>query len=83
MVSFGSVVFLAAATAATIPRCALATADQSTPLYKNPSEKIEDRVNDLLGRMTIQEKVAQMLVRYFTTLFDGFDLCLGQHPRRP
>lgn len=30
------------------------------PLYKDPNAKIEDRVNDLLGRMTIEEKVAQM-----------------------
>lgn len=34
--------------------------DGSTPLYKNPNADIEDRVNDLLPRMTLQEKVAQM-----------------------
>jgi len=32
----------------------------ATPLYKNPNAAIEDRVNDLIGRMTIQEKVGQM-----------------------
>ena len=32
----------------------------STPLYKNPTANIEDRVNDLLLRMTVEEKVAQM-----------------------
>ncbi|PVD52909.1 glycosyl hydrolase [Terrimonas sp.] len=29
--------------------------------YKNPALKVEDRVNDLLSRMTIEEKVGQML----------------------
>lgn len=33
-----------------------------TPLYKNPNASIEDRVNDLLPRMTVDEKVAQMYV---------------------
>jgi beta-glucosidase len=31
------------------------------PPYKNPKLKIEERVNDLIGRMTIEEKVNQML----------------------
>lgn len=30
------------------------------PLYKNASASIEDRVADLVGRMTLEEKVAQM-----------------------
>jgi len=30
-------------------------------VYKNPSAKIEDRVNDLVNRMTLEEKVAQLL----------------------
>ena len=34
--------------------------DGSTPVYKDPTADIEDRVNDLLPRMTLQEKVAQM-----------------------
>ena len=34
--------------------------DGSTPTYKDPTADIEDRVNDLLPRMTLQEKVAQM-----------------------
>ncbi|KIJ31722.1 glycoside hydrolase family 3 protein [Sphaerobolus stellatus SS14] len=33
----------------------------STPLYKNPNAAIEDRVNDLIGRMTVQEKVSQII----------------------
>lgn len=37
-------------------------ADRSLPIYKNPHAAIEDRVNDLLPRMTVEEKVAQMYV---------------------
>jgi hypothetical protein len=31
------------------------------PLYKNPNASIEDRVKDLLPRMTLEEKVAQLI----------------------
>ncbi|KAG9097940.1 hypothetical protein FRC06_006984 [Ceratobasidium sp. 370] len=31
------------------------------PLYKNPNAPIEDRVKDLLSRMTLEEKVAQII----------------------
>ena len=34
--------------------------DGSTPIYKDPTASIEDRVNDLLPRMTVEEKVSQM-----------------------
>ena len=34
--------------------------DGSLPTYKNPEASIEDRVADLLPRMTVEEKVAQM-----------------------
>lgn len=30
------------------------------PLYKDPTQPVEARVKDLLSRMTLQEKVAQM-----------------------
>ena len=33
---------------------------QETPKYKDPSQPIEVRVQDLLGRMTIEEKTAQL-----------------------
>jgi beta-glucosidase len=33
---------------------------QERPLYKNPDAPIPDRVADLLGRMTLEEKIAQM-----------------------
>ena len=31
-----------------------------TPLYKNPSFSVEHRVEDLLSRMSLEEKVGQM-----------------------
>jgi len=34
--------------------------DGSVPLYKNPKATVESRVNDLLPRMTVEEKVSQM-----------------------
>ena len=33
---------------------------QTQPAYKNPSLPVEQRVKDLLGRMTLEEKVAQL-----------------------
>ncbi|PYH87944.1 glycoside hydrolase, partial [Aspergillus ellipticus CBS 707.79] len=33
----------------------------SRPLYKNPSAPVEARVSDLLGRMTLQDKMAQLM----------------------
>jgi hypothetical protein len=53
-----------------------AGANGSTPLYKNPHASIEDRVNDLLPRMTIQEKVAQMYVTRDILALDTTDLSL-------
>jgi len=31
-----------------------------TPLYRNPQAPLEQRVDDLLGRMTLEEKIAQL-----------------------
>ena len=33
---------------------------EATPLYKNPKAPIEDRINDLLKRMTTEEKIEQL-----------------------
>ncbi|KAL2803357.1 glycoside hydrolase superfamily [Aspergillus granulosus] len=44
--------------------CAGFTAAQgqdSSPLYKDPNAAIEDRVSDLLGRMTVEDKMAQLI----------------------
>ncbi|MEU0536757.1 glycoside hydrolase family 3 protein [Amycolatopsis tolypomycina] len=38
----------------------LASAATATPLYKNPSASVADRVTDLLARMTLDDKVGQM-----------------------
>lgn len=35
--------------------------DGSAPVYKDPSASVDDRVQDLLSRMTLQEKVAQLI----------------------
>jgi beta-glucosidase len=44
------------------PRGALlmAQSDSETPVYLNPKEPVEKRVDDLLGRMTLREKVGQL-----------------------
>ncbi|KAG6840549.1 hypothetical protein C0991_005866 [Blastosporella zonata] len=42
-----------------------ANKDGSLPTYKNPKASIEARVNDLLPRMTVQEKVSQLYALYF------------------
>jgi len=34
---------------------------QTAPAYKNPNLPIDERVRDLLGRMTLEEKTAQMM----------------------
>ena len=33
---------------------------KETPLYKDPSAPVEKRVNDLIGRMTTEEKIGQL-----------------------
>lgn len=45
-----------------------------TPIYKNPNATIDDRVSDLLRRMTIEEKTAQLVqadIRDYLNLTDG------------
>lgn len=37
------------------------TYTQSTPPYKNPALPVEQRVDDLVSRMTLEEKVSQMM----------------------
>jgi beta-glucosidase len=46
-----------------IPNQPQASAPNSTPggtIYAEPTRPIEERVNDLLGRMTLEEKISQM-----------------------
>ncbi|KAL2865938.1 glycoside hydrolase superfamily [Aspergillus lucknowensis] len=39
----------------------LTAAQGASPLYKDPNASIEDRVSDLLGRMTLEDKAAQLI----------------------
>jgi beta-glucosidase len=43
-----------------------ASAQESRPRYKDPAAGVEERVRDLMGRMTLEEKVAQMIALWFT-----------------
>lgn len=56
--------------------------DGSVPTYKNPKASIEARINDLLPRMSLEEKVSQL---YVTPLFHSFvsDVFLYQNSGRP
>lgn len=36
--------------------------NNSMPIYKDPSRTVDERIADLLPRMSIEEKVAQMYV---------------------
>ena len=44
------------------------------PPYKNPNLPIEERVEDLLGRMTIDEKIAQIRHIHSSDIFNGQEL---------
>ena len=43
----------------TTPRAS--TSGQESPAYRDPSLPLEKRVDDLVGRMTLEEKVSQMM----------------------
>jgi beta-glucosidase len=61
-------VSLAALAAAATPVIAHAAAKTlgGRPLYKDPAQPVEARVNDLLGRMTLEEKAAQLIGIWLT-----------------
>lgn len=44
-----------------------AWANSSSPPYKNPHLPVEQRVADLLGRMTIEDKMAQLMQGTYRT----------------
>ena len=44
-----------------LPGSTAAQAPGDRPIYKDPSQPIERRVEDLLGRMTLEEKVGQLV----------------------
>ncbi len=43
-----------------IPTASPAAGDKEKPLYKDPKQPVEKRIEDLLSRMTIEEKVLQL-----------------------
>ena len=45
---------------------------QNDPPYKNPNLPIEERVNDLLSRMTLEEKISQMV--YNSSAIERLDI---------
>ncbi|KAK6603277.1 glycosyl hydrolase family 3 [Botrytis cinerea] len=50
-----------ASVAALLAYTANATYTNSTPVYKDPNASVDDRVADLLSRMTIQDKTSQLI----------------------
>jgi beta-glucosidase len=47
------------------------TAEYATPLYRDAGRPVAERVEDLLGRMTIEEKAAQLGSAWVFQLLDG------------
>ncbi|MBN1999420.1 hypothetical protein JW935_17815 [candidate division KSB1 bacterium] len=41
---------------------------QNESAYKNPALPVNDRINDLLSRMTLEEKIGQMMQFFHTSL---------------
>ncbi len=54
------------------------TADAGTPIYLDPNRPIPARVNDLLARMTLPEKIGQMVQIEVTQITDPSDACTSQ-----
>jgi beta-glucosidase len=52
-----------------------ATLDSARPLYQDPTRPIEERLDDLIDRMTPGEKAAQLGSAWVFQLADGSELC--------
>lgn len=57
--TLSAIVALSGLAAVAMPAGARVKKD-ATPLYKNASAPVEERVNDLLSRMTLEEKIMQL-----------------------
>jgi beta-glucosidase len=53
-------IHLSVALLVTTGMCSSAATARDVPTYKDPSAPVEQRVEDLLGRMTLEEKIAQI-----------------------
>ncbi len=53
------------------PRSAVLAQNEGTPVYLNPKRPIEERVDDLLGRMTLKEKAGQINSPYLRSQTAG------------
>ena len=47
------------------------TKAQELPLFRDPDQPLEARIEDLLSRLTLEEKVSQMIYNSLSTLFSG------------
>lgn len=64
------ITFISSATVL-LPGFHQAKTDKTTPLYKDSLASVENRVDDLIKRMTIEEKVAQMNCYPIDMMMDG------------
>lgn len=46
------------------------TSPEDRPIYKDPGAGIDDRIEDLLGRMTVEEKVGQLMCPYGWPMYE-------------
>lgn len=55
-----------------VTECAESSAPEPDPAYRDFSQPIQERVNDLVARMTLKEKVSQMV--YDTPAIERLDV---------
>jgi beta-glucosidase len=72
--------WLAGTAAVGLAPAAFAQAGRAAPVYKDPRAPVDLRVQDLLGRMTLEEKCAQLISLWGTKaqVMDGLDFDPGK-----